>query len=52
MMNRIENEKKTAGIMVRLYCRRYEGNEKLYTDCSDLLKYAVQPDRGDKASCS
>ena len=40
-MNRIENEKKTVGMMVRLYCRRYEGNKELCQDCSQLLSYAV-----------
>ena len=39
-MNRIENEKKTVGMMVRLYCRRYEGNKKLCQDCSQMLSYA------------
>ena len=35
-MNRIENEKKTVGMMLRLYCRRYEGNKELCQDCSQL----------------
>ena len=39
-MDRIESEKKTVGMMVRLYCRRYEGNKKLCQDCSQLLSYA------------
>lgn len=39
-MNRIESEKKTVGIMVRLYCRRHEGNKELCQDCSQLLSYA------------
>ena len=39
-MNRIESEKKTVGMMVRLYCRRYEGNKELCQDCSQLLSYA------------
>lgn len=39
-MNRIESEKKTVGMMIRLYCRRYEGNKELCQDCSDLLSYA------------
>ena len=39
-MDRIESEKKTVGMMVRLYCRRYEGNKELCKNCSDLLSYA------------
>ena len=39
-MERIESEKKTVGMMVRLYCRRYEGNKELCKNCSDLLSYA------------
>ena len=27
-------------MMVRLYCRRYEKNKPLCTDCSELLEYA------------
>ena len=39
-MDRIESEKNTVGMMVRLYCRRYEGNKELCQDCSQLLSYA------------
>lgn len=39
-MDRIKSEKKTVGMMVRLYCRRYEGNKELCKNCSDLLSYA------------
>ena len=39
-MDRIESEKKTVGMMIRLYCRRYEGNKELCQDCSQLLSYA------------
>ena len=39
-MDRIESEKKTVGMMVRLYCRRYEGNKELCQGCSQLLSYA------------
>ncbi len=38
--DRINNEKKTVGIMVRLYCRRAEGNRNLCQDCHELLNYA------------
>ena len=39
-MNRIESEKKAVGIIIRLYCRRYEGNKEFCQNCSDLLSYA------------
>ena len=39
-MNRIENEKKTVGLMIRLYCRHCEKNKSLCGDCAELLKYA------------
>ena len=41
-MNRKESEKKTVGMMVRLYCRRFEGNKQLCQECSELLKYAEE----------
>lgn len=42
MMNRIESEKKTVGVMIRLYCRIYEGNKQLCQECSELLRYAEE----------
>ena len=39
-MDRIESEKKTVGMMIRLYCRRHEGNRGICQDCSLLLSYA------------
>lgn len=39
-MNRIESEKKTVGLMIRLYCRHFEKNECFCPDCVELLKYA------------
>lgn len=39
-MNRIENEKKTVEMMIRLYCKRYEGNKQLCQECTELLFYA------------
>lgn len=39
-MNRIESEKKTVGMMIRLYCRRNEGNKELCQECLELLAYA------------
>lgn len=40
-MNRIDEEKRTVEIMIRLYCRRKEGNSQLCGDCSELLDYAM-----------
>lgn len=46
MMERIEEEKNTVGLMIRLYCRRYEKNKSLCNDCAELIKYAeAQLDR-------
>lgn len=39
-MSRIEEEKKTVGQMIRLYCRKKEGNEQLCPQCKELLEYA------------
>ena len=40
-MTRIDEEKRTVEKMVRLYCRRKEGNRELCPSCSELLEYAV-----------
>lgn len=40
MASRIEQEKKTAEQMIRLYCRRKEGNKELCPRCRELLEYA------------
>lgn len=39
-MHRIEQEKQTVEKMIRLYCRRKEGNETLCPKCKELLEYA------------
>lgn len=39
-MSRIEQEKKTVELMLRLYCRKKERNIPLCPDCAALLKYA------------
>ena len=45
-MGRIEDEKKTIGLMIRLYCLHKEKNKDLCDDCTELLKYAeVRLDR-------
>lgn len=38
--NRIEEEKYTVELMVRMYCRHREGNKELCGDCARLLDYA------------
>lgn len=38
--NRIEEEKYTVELMVRMYCRHREGNKELCADCARLLDYA------------
>lgn len=40
-MRRIEHEQRTVEFMVRLYCRRREGNAELCPACRDLLAYAL-----------
>lgn len=41
MMNRrIEEERRTVEVMIRLYCRKKEGNKSLCPSCSELLEYA------------
>lgn len=37
---RIEWEKATVELMIRLYCRKKEGNKVLCPACDSLLKYA------------
>ena len=39
-MRRIEGEKRVVEQMIRLYCRRKEGNEVLCPRCQELLDYA------------
>ena len=41
-MDRIGSEKKTVGMMVRLYYRRHEGNKELCPECLQLLSYAEE----------
>ncbi len=40
MPSRIEQEKQTVERMVRLYCRKKEGNKQLCPQCEELLGYA------------
>lgn len=39
-MKRIEEEKRVVEQMIRLYCRRKEGNRMLCASCQELLDYA------------
>lgn len=39
--SRIEEEKAVVEQMVRLYCRKHEGNAKLCPNCKELLDYAL-----------
>lgn len=39
--NRIAQEKATVELMIRLYCRRKEGNGTLCPACSELLDYVI-----------
>jgi hypothetical protein len=38
--SKIEREKRTVELMIRIYCRRKEGNRELCADCAELLRYA------------
>lgn len=40
MDRRIEEEKAVVELMIRLYCRKREGNAALCPDCQELLAYA------------
>lgn len=40
MDHRIEREKQTVELMIRLYCRRKEKNADLCEDCRKLLEYS------------
>ena len=37
---RIEEEKAVVELMIRLYCRKYEGHDELCPNCKELLDYA------------
>ena len=39
--NRVAQEKATVELMLRLYCRRKEGNDTLCPACNELLDYAL-----------
>ena len=40
MTSRIEREKHTVSLMIRLYCRKNEGNKELCCDCRELEEFA------------
>ena len=37
---KIEREKRTAELMIRLYCRKKEKNQELCDSCKALMEYA------------
>lgn len=39
-LSRIQEEQDTIELMIRLYCRKKEGNKELCSDCRKLLQYA------------
>ena len=39
-MNRIDHERRTVEMMIRLYCRHKEENETLCDNCRELMEYA------------
>lgn len=39
-MRKIEREKRTVELMIRIYCRRKEGNKELCKGCEELIEYA------------
>lgn len=41
MDKRIEEEKVVVRLMIRMYCRRHEGNRTLCPKCRELTDYAV-----------
>lgn len=41
-MDRIDEEKCVVEQMIKLYCRRCEGNAELCADCGELLEYALR----------
>ncbi len=40
MNRRIEEEKTVVRLMIRLYCRKHEGNKTLCPKCEELMFYA------------
>lgn len=40
MKTKIEKEKATVELMIRLYCKHIEGNKELCASCRSLLEYA------------
>ena len=40
MSSRITREKEVIALMIRIYCRKKEGNEQLCPACEEVLKYA------------
>ncbi len=54
--SRIEKEKRIVELMIRIYCKKKEGNAELCGECKELLIYALSrlnncPFGEDKTSC-
>ena len=41
-MNRIDREKRVVECMIRLYCRKKEGNKILCKECQEVMHYAFK----------
>jgi hypothetical protein len=39
-MNKIEREKKTIELMIRIYCKKKHKSKELCEECKELLEYA------------
>ena len=39
-MSKIEREKRTIELMIKIYCRKKHKNKELCEECKDLLEYA------------
>jgi hypothetical protein len=57
-MTRLQRERRTVEVMIRMYCRRHHGQHKHpCTECSDILEYSLRkldrcPFKDSKPSCA
>ena len=54
--SRIDKEKRIVELMIRIYCRKKEGNSSLCIECKEILNYALArldccPFGEDKTAC-
>ncbi|KNZ42315.1 nitrous oxide-stimulated promoter family protein [Acetobacterium bakii] len=40
-MKKIENEKRTLTLMIKIYCKKNHNSNQLCDDCAELLEYAL-----------